>query len=235
VGGHGEVDGRAGGGAGGRAGGGAGGRGRRVGGGAVGNSPDRRVSCGAPHRHGQPGRRGEGHDEVGDEQRSQGIGVAQGRAQRKGQSRAGEDARRAERDALRERVGDGGRGDLRDRVEDQWLGDRDQDLPRQRGGEGVRAEPDGAAERGQPRTRQKRAAEAAIQRQARRDREDHVEQREDLGEPADGALGDVEVPGRVRGDRGVRQPQELVGGRNRGVGGDGSPARSHAAARYDDR
>ena len=93
-------------------------------------------------------------------------------------------------------------------------------------------EPDRAADRGQPRARQQRGPEAAVQRQTGRDREQHVEQREDLREPADGALGDAEVLRRGGRDRRVGQPQQLVRRGDRGVGGDGSPARGHAAGRY---
>ena len=90
----------------------------------------------------------------------------------------------------------------------------------------------GAAERGQPRARQQRGAKPAVQGQPGGQREQDVEQREDLREPADRALGDAEMGRGVGRDRRVGEPQQLVRGGDGGVGGDHSPARGHARPRY---
>ena len=96
-----------------------------------------------------------------------------------------------------------------DGVEHERLRDRDQQLPGQRPAEAVAAEPHDAAERGQHDARAQREPRAAVQGQTGRHREHDVEQREDVGQPADRGHRDAVVLGRRRRHRRVGEPQQL--------------------------
>ncbi len=120
------------------------------------------------------------------------------RGEQEGDHHAGEDAGGPDRDTgravLLHKVA---AGDAGDRVQDQRLGDRGDDLPGQQPAVVVTDQPDRGTERGQDGARDQAGPEPAVQDQTSGDREDDVQQREDLGEPADRALRDA-VPRRPR-------------------------------------
>ena len=75
-----------------------------------------------------------------------------------------------------------------------------------------------------------RRAEPAVEQRRGRDRQHHVQQREDLRQPADVVDADAVVVRGRRGDRRERQPQHLVGGADQRVGRNHRPASGRGAA-----
>ena len=82
---------------------------------------------------------------------------------------------------------------------------------------------------GQARSGQERAAEPAVERGARRQRQHDVQQRKDLRQLSHGVFRDVEVPGNVGVDRRERQPQHLRARDHRRVRGEHAPASTAVA------
>ena len=150
---------------------------------------------------------------------------AQRRAEQQRQEHPDEAARGAHRDTARALIG--GQvlaGELADGAQHDRLRDRDHHLAGHRPDERLAAQTHQPAERDQRPARRQRRAKPAIEQDSRRDREDHVEQREDLREPADGADRDPVAPGRFGRDRRVAEPQHLRRRAHQAVGDDHAPA-----------
>lgn len=97
-----------------------------------------------------------------------------------------EDPRRADRNAVgAQRRGQVLRRDLRHRVQHERLRDGDQDLPGKRPGVVVAGEPDEATGGGEHGSDREPAMKGAVEQTPRWYRQHHVEQREELREPAD--------------------------------------------------
>jgi len=114
--------------------------------------------------------------------------------------------------------------ELRDRVEDEWLRNGDDELPREGPAEVVAEEPQQSAKGGQQCAGCEPAVQRAVQHPTGGDREHDIEQRKDLRQPADRALGHPVMVGRAGRDRRVRQPQQLRRSGDEGEGTDHDPA-----------
>ena len=88
-------------------------------------------------------------------------------------------------------------GELADRAEDHRLGDRHGELPRHRPGKRLTAEAEQSAERHQRPAGGEQRAKPAVEEAPGGNRQHHVEQREDLREPADGGHRDPVVVRRL--------------------------------------
>ena len=157
---------------------------------------------------------------------------AKRRPEQQRQQHPHEAARGANRDAGRALLdGQVLAGELADRAEHDRLRDRDHRLAGHCPGERLTAQAHQPADGDQRSAGRQRGAKPAIEQDPRGDRQRHVQQREDLRQPANGADRDAVAPGRFSGDRCIGEPQDLRPCAHQRVGGDHRPApRLHGVA-----
>jgi hypothetical protein len=170
------------------------------------------------------------------EQRAE-VRAAEDRPEDERRQHAGEDPGRAERDPVRSaRRRQVLAGHLRHRVQHERLPDRHQQLAEQRPGIARVDDASEAAEGGEHGPDGEPAVKGAVEQAARGQGQDHVGQREELGEPADRRLRNPVVVRARRRQRRVGEPEDLRRRGQRRVRRDRPPAatlrlRAHSLTR----